>query len=468
MPSSDIPIPVRNRIVATLLISSFVAILNQTLLVTALPPIMADLQIPLSSAQWLTSIFLLVNGVMIPVSAFLTGTFTTRQLFLGALGLFMLGTAVAALSPNFAVLIVGRILQAAAAGITMPLMQIIILTIFPLHRRGQAMGLVGLVISFAPAIGPTLSGYLVQHYPWRSLFLVVLPIMLANFVFAWRVMRNVTERTFPKLDLLSIVLSTIGFGSMLYGFSIAGTAGWGSRSVVTTLAVGLVTLLVFVVRQFRLPEPILEFRVFNDPIYTLTNLVGVIMFASMISAETLLPVLIQDMLGYTPLHSGLVLLPGAIAMGILTPICGRLFDRHGARGLALTGLSLLLATSLLLTRLSPQTTLAYLTFVYTFRMAGISMVMMPLTTAGINRLPFRLIPHGAAMNNTLRQVGGSMGTALLVTVATMFAGGETAAGAIRGVNAAFWVSSALALVGLVLAYFIRGTKPKAQIEEQSA
>src|SRR5690606_2816015 len=202
----------------------------------------------------------LVNGIMIPITAFLIARFTTRGLFLGAMGSFAVGTLLCALAPEFFVLLIGRVLQAAGAGIMMPLMQTVMFLIFPVEKRGSAMGLFGLIIAFAPAIGPTLSGYIVEHFPWRSLFYIVLPIAIIDIILAYFVLVNVTKRSFPKLDLLSIILSTLGFGGILYGFSTAGSAGWSSAEVIISMVLGAVTLLLFILRQLKLKQPILEFR----------------------------------------------------------------------------------------------------------------------------------------------------------------------------------------------------------------
>jgi len=239
-------------IMTVLLAGAFVAILNQTLLATALPHIMADLKIDATKAQWLTTVFMLVNGIMIPVTAFLIGKFSTRGLFLTAMGLFAIGTGVAAISPTFSLLLVGRVLQAAGAGIMLPLMQTILLLMFPIEKRGSAMGMVGLVIAFAPAIGPTLSGWIVDSYSWRYLFYLIFPIAIIDIIFAYFALKNVTERKNPTLDVLSIILSTLGFGGLLFGFSNAGSNGWGSLSVLAPLIVGIVTLVLFIVRQFKL------------------------------------------------------------------------------------------------------------------------------------------------------------------------------------------------------------------------
>ncbi|RKQ34711.1 DHA2 family efflux MFS transporter permease subunit [Oceanobacillus halophilus] len=448
-------------IMIVLLSGAFVAILNQTLLATALPHIMADLKLEYNVAQWVQSIFMLINGIMIPITAFLIGRFTTRKLFLTALGLFAVGTLVCTFSLNFTFLMLGRILQAAGAGIIMPLMQTILFLIFPVEKRGTAMGMFGLIIAFAPAIGPTLSGYMVENYPWRSLFYIILPIVIIDIVVAYFVLKNVTKQTFPKLDMLSIVLSTLGFGGLLFGFSIAGgEQGWSNPQVIISMVVGTITLTWFIFRQLKLEEPILEFRIFKYKIFTLSTILGMLIFISMIGSMVILPLLMQDMLGFTALESGLALLPGAITMGLMNPITGRLFDKFGARWLSIIGLTILVITTFMFAVLTPDTTFAYIASLNAVRMLGIAMVMMPVTTAGLNQLPIEVISHGSAMNNTMRQVSGAMGTALMVTVmSNSTIPSEGVQGMVHGVNVAFIMSGIFALIGLVLSFFIKNSRP---------
>ncbi|ARF13347.1 MDR family MFS transporter [Sporosarcina ureae] len=444
-----------------LLSGAFITILNQTLLATALPPIMIDLRISESTVQWLQSIFMLVNGIMIPITAFFIGKFTTRRLFLTAMSIFALGTLIAATSPNFSILLIGRVLQGAGAGIMMPLLQTIMFLLFPIEQRGKAMGYFGLVIAFAPAIGPSLSGYLVDQFPWRSVFYVVLPFALLNIVAAYFLLKNVTKLTNPKMDYLSIVLSTFGFGGLLYGFSIAGNTGWLHSNVLISLIVGAISLAWFILRQLKLEQPILEFKVFKYGVFTLATSLGMIVFASMIASTVILPLFMQTMLGFNALHSGLMLLPGAIVMGIMNPVTGTIFDKYGAKWLLLSGFTILTVTTFMFANLSVDTTFTYLAILNAVRMFGIAMIMMPSTTLGLNQLPTHLISHGTAMNNTFRQISGSIGTAALVTVMiTSDLDNGTIAGQIQGVNTAFLVSGCISIVGLLLALLIKNPQLK--------
>ena len=451
-----------------LLSGAFVTILNQTLLGTALPPIMKDLNLSGSTAQWLQSVFMLVNGIMIPVTAFLIDKFTTRRLFLTAMGLFTLGTLLCAIAPSFSILMAGRVLQASGAGIMMPLMQTILFLSFPINRRGTAMGLFGLIIAFAPAIGPSLSGFLVDQFPWRSVFIVVLPIAVIDIIAAYFLLRNVTELKNPKVDVVSIILSTFGFGGILYGFSVAGDTGWLSWQVLLTVIGGGLILYFFITRQLRLKEPLLEFRVFQNNTFSLATALGMVVFAAMIGTNVILPLYMQNMVGFSALESGLVLLPGAIIMGFSSPITGYLFDRFGGKWLARIGMLLLAVTTFGFTDLSAETSFTYLATMHALRMMSISMVMMPMTTLALNQLPNDLISHGTAVNNTFRQVSGAIGTAILVTVmSTAAIPSDGVEGSIHGVNVSFIVAGVASFLGCILSFRLKEqVKPGDAIREK--
>ncbi|WP_323372976.1 MDR family MFS transporter [Tumebacillus lacus] len=453
---------------AVLLIGTFIAILNQTLLNIALPKIIEDLGISTNTAQWLITIYLLINGVMIPITAFLIERYSTRQLFLTSIGIFAVGSLICALSTNFTGLLIGRIVQSMGAGVMMPLMQTVILLIFPREKRGAAMGMVGLAIAFAPAIGPTLSGWIVEHYSWRLLFYVVLPITLLDLLFAAVALKNVGKLTYPKLDPVSIITSTIGFSSLLYGFSSAGSQGWGATEVLATLVIGAISLILFVWRQLNMERPMLEIRVLKYGIFTLATGIATIVFIAMMGINLLLPLYLQQMRGVSALDSGLMLLPGAILMGIMNPITGRIFDKVGARWLAVIGMAIVTVSTFQLTSLTITTSYLSIIITYSFCLIGVSMVMMPITTAGINQLPPQLIAHGSAMTNTLRTVGGSIGTAILVTVMTITADNapiqvKTDA-MIHGINNAYLVASLLALAGMLLSFFLKKPQPMLDVQ----
>ncbi|WP_323703960.1 MDR family MFS transporter [Mammaliicoccus sp. Dog046] len=464
----------RNLVVAVMLVSAFVAILNQTLLNTAIPEIMVHLNIDANQGQWLMTGFMLVNGVMIPATAFLMDKFNTRPLYLMAMLSFTIGTLVAALSPNFTVLMLARVLQAMGAGVMMPLMQFVLFNLFPKEKRGFAMGMAGLVISFAPALGPTLSGYLVDNFSWRSPFYTIIPFAVIALAFGAKYLVNISKPKDVHLDVPSIIFSTIGFGALLYGFSSAGTLGFSSLTVILSLIVGVVTIIIFILRQLRLETPLLNVRVFKYKTFALTTVIGIFSMVSLIGPSLLMPMYMQDARGYSALISGLLLLPGAIITGIMSLVTGRLFDKYGARWLAIIGFTLITVTTLMLAFLKSDTSFVYLIIVYTIRMFGVSMIMMPVNTAGLNAIPNEVLSHGTAMMNTLRTIAGSIGTGILVTImsigsksfhpskeqlATASAGNKAeilqSQAMIHGINIAFLVLSVIVFFGVVLSIFIK-------------
>jgi DHA2 family lincomycin resistance protein-like MFS transporter len=460
-------------VIMVMILGVFVAILNETLLNVALTRIMADIGIEPSTAQWLTTGYLLVIGVLIPVTAYLIQRFTTRALFLSAMVLFTLGTLAAALAPGFGMLLIGRVLQAAGTGMLFPLLTNVVFAMVPLERRGSAMGTIGIVITFAPAIGPTLSGIIVEHFSWRVLFYSVLPIALFVIVFATVKLKNVTETTNPRIDLLSLLLSTCGFGGIVYGFSSAGEGhgGWSSPIVLIPIAIGVVALLLFIWRQLALDEPLLDLRVFKFRVFRLSVLIMMIVMMAMFSAMMLLPIFLQNALAYTPLKAGLVMLPGGIVMGIMSPITGRLFDKFGAKWLAVIGLGLMVNSLWQFAHITLGTSYAFIMILNTLLMLGISMLMMPVMTNALNELPPRLYAHGTAVVSTLQQVSGAVGTALLVTIMTNGSArylAEAGAGdestlkvlsLIAGMKSAFLLAFALVAAAWIASFLLKRAAP---------
>ncbi|MDZ5588249.1 MDR family MFS transporter [Enterococcus cecorum] len=408
----------RSLLVVVLLIGTFCTVLNQTLLATAFPTLMKEFDISASTVQWLTTGFLLVNGIMIPVSAWLINSFSSKKLYISAMTTFLIGTIICFLAQNFSVLLIGRLIQAIGVGLSMPLLQNIMLTIFPPEKRGSAMGMAGIVIGLAPALGPTLSGWIIDHYSWRDLFGMVIPIVILVLVLALFFMKSVIELTHPRIDTISAILSTIGFGSLLYGFSSVGDKGWLSKEVLGFLIIGIIFIFLFSKRQLKIEHPFLELRVFKSKIFTIAAVLAGVTNMAMIGAEMVLPLYIQNIRGESAFHSGLMLLPGALVMGLMMPITGAIFDKRGARNLAITGMFILTSATLPFAFLTSKTSVIVIVVLYAIRMFGISMVMMPVTTSGMNALPAHLISHGTAVNNTFRQVASSIGTAILISVLT--------------------------------------------------
>ncbi|MDV7686053.1 Uncharacterized MFS-type transporter YcnB [Oenococcus oeni] len=470
----------RIMLIVVLLIGTFCTVLNQTILATAYPTLMKAFDISTSTVQWLTTGFLMVNGIMIPVSAWLSSRFNSKWLYISAMGIFEIGTIMAWAAPNYGVLLAGRLTQALGVGVAMPLLQTIMLSIFPVDKRGTAMGLAGVVVGVAPAIGPTLSGWIIDTWQWRDLFGMIIPIMAVVLVLALFFMKPVIETSKPKLDWLSLALSTAGFGSLLYGFSSVGDDGWGSKTVIFTLVIGTILIAFFVWRQLKMEKPFLQLRVFASKEFTIATILSSVVMIAMVGVEMVVPLYLQIVHGMSALNSGLTLLPGALMMAVMSPITGRAFDRIGAKRLSIAGLFLLTAGTLSFVMITKQTPVIYITFLYGVRMFGISMVMMPATTAGMNALPTNLISHGTAVNNTVRQVASSIGTAILISVLSNVTKNQMPGksllssspleykvkafdATISGYHAAFWIAVIFCLAGFIISFFMKNKIDNSQV-----
>ncbi|HCU8595281.1 TPA: DHA2 family efflux MFS transporter permease subunit [Staphylococcus aureus] len=408
----------RGKILAALLFGMFIAILNQTLLNVALPKINTEFNISASTGQWLMTGFMLVNGILIPITAYLFNKYSYRKLFLVALVLFTIGSLICAISMNFPIMMVGRVLQAIGAGVLMPLGSIVIITIYPPEKRGAAMGTMGIAMILAPAIGPTLSGYIVQNYHWNVMFygMFIIGILAILVGFVWFKLYQYT--TNPKADIPGIIFSTIGFGALLYGFSEAGNKGWGSVEIETMFAIGIIFIILFVIRELRMKAPMLNLEVLKFPTFTLTTVINMVVMLSLYGGMILLPIYLQNLRGFSALDSGLLLLPGSLIMGLLGPFAGKLLDTIGLKPLAIFGIAVMTYATWELTKLNMDTPYMTIMGIYVLRSFGMAFIMMPMVTAAINALPGRLASHGNAFLNTMRQLSGSIGTAILVTVMT--------------------------------------------------
>lgn len=445
-------------IAGVFLLGAFICYLNSTFMNVALSDIMKDLNISVSTAQWLSTGYMLTTGIIIPFTAFLIDKFKNRTLFFISIGLFTIGTIIGAFATNFAMLLTARLIQGFASGIIIPLMQTVFMIIFPIEKRGFAMGIVGIVLAFAPAIGPTLSGWIINIYPWRYLFYVTLPFAILDLILGYFLLKNVTENKSVHFDIISFIGSTIGFGGLLFGFSNAGNYSWTDINVYLSLIIGIVFLIIFVWRQLNMEEPMLNLAVFKSTVFTFATIISMIAYAGLISSELILPMYLEDVRGSSAFDTGLTLMPGAIVMGIMNPITGKLFDKFGARYLALTGLTILTLGTFGLSFLSVSTPIIYIISIYAIRMLGISMLLMPLSTSALNSLHKNLYAHGNAANNTLRQVAGSIGTSLIVTLmskSTISSGyTDPAKAQVYGMNISFACTAALTLVGLIIAFFV--------------
>ncbi|QOG09735.1 MDR family MFS transporter [Leuconostoc sp. LN180020] len=452
----------QRSILIILVIGIFLGFLNQTLMNVALPNIMTEFHIGPSQGQWVTNGYMLVNGVMVPLTAFLIQRLTTRKLYLTAVGLFALGTLIAGFANSFAVLVTGRMVQAIGAGVFGPLMNVVVMNLYESDKRGQAMGMIGLALNFAPAIGPTLSGLIITQLSWRFLFLIVAPFIIADFILAFYLLKNIGNTKRLKFDFLGVVLSSIGLGSLLYGFSNAGATAWSDFTVWGFVVIGLIVTALFIWRQITNKTPLLNMAVLTYRQFVVAMLINVVLMIAMYGGALMLPLYIQNVRHYSALISGLILLPGALITALLSPLSGRLYDKYGPRYLTLTGILLTTVGTFSLSTVTLNTPIWLVVVSQLIRQLGLVIVLMPIQTEAFNALPLSLMPDGSAMFTTVRQLAASFGTAALVTVMTqvvVYAGKahptHTTLNQLQGIQVTFLFASVLMIIAAAMTTLLK-------------
>jgi len=402
-----------------LVMGTFIVILNETIMVNAIPRLMAEFDVEARSAQWLTSAFMLTMAVVIPVTGWFLQRVTTRQALGTAMATFCAGTLVCALAPTFGILLGGRIIQAAGTAVMMPLLMTTLMTVVREQDRGRIMGNVTLAMSVAPALGPAVSGVILHVASWRWMFGVVLPIAVVITVVGLNRLQNVGETVISKIDWPSVALSALGFGPLVYGLSQLGGDSTAAYVPWLALAVGAVALALFVVRQLALQRrdiPLLDLRTLNNRTFTLALLLMSAAFMAMLGSMILLPLYLQEVRGLSELETGLLVMPGGLAMGLLGPRVGRIYDQVGGRPLVLPGSLGVLVALTLFTQVGADTSMAFVLPVHILLMVSLAAVFTPVFTLGLGALPPHLYSHGSSMLGTLQQVAAAAGTAIVIAV----------------------------------------------------
>ncbi|QQB15415.1 MDR family MFS transporter [Brevibacterium casei] len=453
-----------------LLGAAFVTLLNETVMGVAIPHLVTDLGVTLNVAQWTTTAFMLTMAVVIPTTGYLLKRLTTRQVFLLAMSLFTAGTLLGALAPEFSVLIVARVIQASGTAMMMPLLMTTIMTVVPEHARGRFMGRITIVMAVAPALGPTLSGFILSTLTWHFLFWIILPVAIAMMIIGALRLRNIGEQSHSPLDWPSLPLSALGFGGLVYGFS---TLGSGSPETIpqalAALAVGVLGLDLFIWRQLVLQRgdrALLDLRVFQSRSFSLAVGLVVVMMAAMFGSIILLPIYLQNVLQLDSVTTGMMLLPGGLAMGLAAPFVGRLFDRYGPRPLVIPGALIASAVLWSLTQLNETSPAWFVLLGHMGLSLGVAMMMTPLLTSALGSLSPQLYSHGSATVGAIQQVAGAIGTALFITVlslGTVAAAGGGATPVVAqadGVSTAFFAGAVLSLVAVVGSWFVKNPAPR--------
>lgn len=453
----------RTWIFINILISCIASSLLATALITALPQMTKDFGISVTTGQWLTSGYSLAMGVMMPLTAFLITRFPTRNLYLFAIVLFTVGLAICAISPDFCIMMFGRVCQACGNGILSAMAQVVLLSIYPAEKCGTVMGWYGLSVSAAPVIAPTLAGVLIDLSGWRMIFYVSIVIMVVSFVFAICVFDNVLDTVKKPFDVISFVLSVIGFGGITLGVGNITSHGITDPSTFVPLLAGVIGAIVFVYRQFRQQEPFLDVRILKSKRYSLSVIGSMLLYLVMMGSSMLLTLYVQNVLGFSATVSGLATLPGSLAMAIISPLAGRIYDKIGMRILFIVGSIVMFLSNIGMFLVGMQTPLAVAAILNVVRCIAIGCLMMPFVTWGIGGVDETKTAHGSALLTSLRTVAGSIGTAVftgimaVVTAISVKNYGENAA--IHGLNISYLVMAVISFVMFLIAViFVKDNK----------
>lgn len=448
--------------IGVLIASAFTVILNEMLMILALPRVMADLGVTASSGQWLTTGYMLTMAVVIPTTGFLTERFRMRTVFTLAMSLFVVGTLVAILAPNFPVLLVARAIQAVGTAIATPLAFTAVAALAPPSRTGRMMALLTVSTSTAPAFGPAISGAILSVADWRWLFVAILPIaVICLLVGNWQIRVPSTLRK-SKIDGLSVLLSAIGFAGVVYGLAAFGEAP-GHSFVVSpwaSLAVGFGVVGLFVARQIQLQRfdrALLDMRPFAIRSFAVPALLAVFFMTAASGMMTLMQFILQSSYGLTPLQTGLFALPGGLTIIVISMVVGRFYDRLGARPLMVTGVLIDGVGLWFLSTLAPGTNIWLLLATYMFIIVGQAFLWTPTFAASLGALNKHLLPHGSAIMNTIQQLAGASGIAIAFAVTTttsaaLLTSGDTVGPALaRGAQHSHLVGCGMVVVALLVA-----------------
>ncbi|MEU0521818.1 MDR family MFS transporter [Streptosporangium sp. NPDC006007] len=446
-----------------LVLATFVVILNETIMINAIPRLMDALHITEQTAQWLSTAFMLTMAAVIPITGWFLQRVSTRQAYATAMGLFLLGTALATVAPSFEVLLGARIIQASGTAVMMPLLMTTLMQVVPEADRGRVMGNVTLAISVAPAMGPAVSGVILQFGSWRLLFAVVLPIAAVITWSGLRQLKNVGEPRFSTIDWLSVVTAAAGFGGLVYGLSRF--QGGDVRVATAIVAAGLIAIAVFVVRQLSLQKhgvPLMDLRTLRHRTYTIALILMSVAFMAMLGSMILLPLYLQNVRGLSALQTGLLVMPGGLAMGLLGPTVGRLFDRFGGRVLVIPGAIGIMLALVGLTQVTMTMPFWQLLGLHALLMVSLAATFTPVFTLGLGAVPPPLYSHASSILSTLQQVSAAIGTALVVTVMSARAdalrseGVTEALANLDGMRLAFIIGAAMSVAVVITALLLPG------------
>lgn len=456
-------LPKRERmtVLGIMMSGATAACISQSMMISALPTIMHEFAVNAALGQLITTSYIFTLGLISALSAFLVKRFSSKELFLAAMACFVVGCAASLFATSYPMLLASRLLQAGGAGIALPLIQVVALSIYPKSEYGKAMGLVGLIIGFAPAIGPTIAGFLIDAWGWRSVFVVLGTIALVVIVVSVPFLHNVIgrDKAAKLFDVPSCLLYTAGFVCLMVGATLIEEGGAPLPVALAALCLGAAGLVVFARRQFRVDNPFLKLSCFFDRTFAVSTVLVLMGHMAFMSASIMVPLFVQDVQGDSAAVSGLTILPGAILMGVLNPITGRYLDRHGPFRLIAFGGTVLVVGTVAFCFCTAGMPEWVVTVIYGVRTVGISCVFMTMAAYASTTLDYRDIPQGTAIITSLRQIVGSMASSALIGVMAATSSGPLGVDA-HGFAVSFGVQAAI-IAAVCVACFVLMPRKKA-------
>lgn len=447
------------------IVGMFMVILDSTVVNVALPKLVQDFNTTVSTIQWTVTGYTLALSAVIPLAGWMTDRFGAKQIFLVTIALFTLGSVLCSLATSPEQLILYRVIQGLGGGMVAPIGMAMVFRLAPPEKMGSIMGMLGVPMLLAPALGPVLSGYLVEYVSWHWIFLINLPVGILAMIVGIKFLPKVERKTVPALDILGIILAPIAFSMLAYGVSEGGKS-WTSTETLIGLIVGGAALLIFIFVELRQKQPLLELRVFGSSDFTRGIIIAWISQIALFGAIMIMPLYLQQVRGYSPLESGLTVLPQALASGLFMPIGGRLFDKIGARPLVITGLSIITAALLLLSNIAVDTASWYIITALTMMGAGMGLSMMAINTHVLQSAPRKLVSRVTPLTTAAQQVMVSFAVAGLTGYLTSRITDHVAElkdpvkGAVAAYGDTFMVAGCIAVVGALIGIILR--RPKRQ------
>lgn len=403
-------------VLIVIIVGTFMAVLDSSIVNIAISKMMAVFGVSVASAQWIITAYSLTMGAIIPLTGYLSDRFGSKNMYIFAMVTFTIGSFLCGIAWSNNMMIVARILQGIGGGMISPIGMSIVYSTFKKEERGVALGIFGVALMAAPAIGPTLGGYIIEYVNWRFIFTLNIPIGIVGVIGAILLLKPSPQKTEIGFDFIGFLTSSIGLVFILYVFG-EGTVVWDIKNVLL-ITIGVFSLIIFVINELLHPEPLMDLRVFKYMPFTMSMFISIFTTMAMFGVVFIIPLYLQNLRGFSPIQTGLIMFPSAIVMGIMMPIGGKLGDKFGVKALIIVGSSITAFATYLMAGVNIDTPMNTISFLLVIRAFGLGLCMMTASTEGMNSIPHHLISRATAVNSTIRQIASSISITYLVGVMT--------------------------------------------------